>query len=182
MSFHDTAADLHQEEGNILMWLLVWAELAVFGALLAAFILQDLQDPAGFAAGKALLGSRIAGLNTVVLLLSGWQAAQALLPERGSFLQRLHFLAAGLLGLLFILLKAVEYRQEWQVAGHGGTEVFWQLYALTTGFHLAHVAFLSALLLWFAWRPGRSGAALAVILWHVTDLVWLAIFPILYLS
>ncbi len=182
MSFHDTAEDLHQEEGNILMWLLVWAELAVFGALLFGFMLQGLRNPAGFAAGKALLASRIAGFNTVVLLLSGWQAAQAVLPERSRFFRRIHFLAAGLLGLVFILLKLFEYAGEWQVAARGGSEVFWQLYTLTTGFHLAHVVFLSGLLLWFAWRPGRSGAALAVILWHVTDLVWLAIFPIIYLS
>lgn len=182
MALNDTAEDLHQEEGNILMWLLVWGELAVFAALLLGFLIRSLDDPAGFEAGKALLGARVAGLNTVVLLFSGWQAAQAVLPDRSDFFRRIHFLAAGLLGLVFILLKAWEYGQEWHAAALGGSSAFWEMYTLTTGFHLVHVVFLSALLLWFAWRPARSGAALAVILWHVTDLVWLAIFPIVYLS
>lgn len=183
MALDDSTRDLQQEEdGNILMWLLVWGELAIFAALLVAFLFKGVQDPAGFAIAKSHLAARTAGLDTIVLLLSGWQAAQALIPTRTQLFRRIHLLSAGVLGLVFIALKIVEYSQEWAAATAGGSAAFWELYYLTTGFHLAHVAFLSALLLLFGWRPPQSGTATVVVLWHVTDLVWLAIFSIVYLS
>lgn len=183
MALNDTAPNLQREEDdNILMWLLVWGELAIFAALLVAFLIKGVQDPQGFAAAKSHLAARTAGLNTIVLLLSGWQAAQAVIPSRSPLFRRIHLLSAGLLGFVFIALKIVEYGQEWVASAAGGSPAFWELYYLTTGFHLAHVAFLSGLLLLFAWRPPQTGTGTVVVLWHVTDLVWLAIFSIVYLS
>ena len=51
-----------------------------------------------------------------------------------------------------------------------------------TGFHLLHVAFGAIILLLVALRPARENVTLIATLWHVIDLVWLVIFPILYLA
>lgn len=171
-----------QATGDLLMWILIWGELLIFAALLAAFAFQAVQDREGFEAGRALLSSRLAGLNTVVLLLSGWFAALAVRAEASVFFRRVHLLAAGGLGLLFAGLKIAEYRQEWPIASLPEAGTFFEAYMMLTGYHLAHVVFLAALLLFLAFRQGTDDIRRVATLWHVTDLVWLAIFPLVYLS
>ncbi len=53
---------------------------------------------------------------------------------------------------------------------------------LLTGFHLMHVLFGSVVLALVAWRPTRSNVLLITTLWHAIDLVWLVMFPVLYLA
>ena len=55
------------------------------------------------------------------------------------------------------------------------------MYFLVTGFHLAHVAFLPVLMLLSAIRPKAETAGALATFWHVVDLVWLVLFPVLYL-
>lgn len=171
-----------QATGDLLMWILVWGELVIFAALIGAFALQSVMDPDGFAAGRSLLSSRLAGLNTVVLLLSGWFGALAVRAEHDRFFRRVHLILAGGLGFLFVALKIIEYRQEWAISSLAGTETFLQAYGMLTGYHLAHVLFLAVLLLVLAFRQSTGDIRRVVTLWHVTDLVWLAIFPLVYLS
>ncbi|MBB4065395.1 cytochrome c oxidase subunit 3 [Gellertiella hungarica] len=169
-------------DGDLLMWILIWGELVIFAALIGAFALQALKDPAGFEAGRALLASRMAGLNTVVLLLSGWFAALAVRAGNSRFFRRVHLIAAGGLGMVFAVLKIAEYRQEWPIASLPGAESFFQSYVILTGYHLAHVVFLAGLLLLLAFRQSSGDIRRVATLWHVTDLVWLALFPLIYLS
>ncbi|MBC2775972.1 cytochrome c oxidase subunit 3 family protein, partial [Rhizobium sp. AQ_MP] len=61
-------------------------------------------------------------------------------------------------------------------------DTFFELYFIITGFHLLHVFFGAIALLLVAWRPARENLVLIATLWHVIDLVWLVIFPILYLA
>ena len=57
-----------------------------------------------------------------------------------------------------------------------------ELYLLITGFHLAHVLFVALLLLAVAWRPARREVATVATIWHLIDLVWLLILPVVYLG
>lgn len=171
-----------QATGDLLMWILVWGELLIFAALIGAFAYQAVVDMAGFDAGRALLSSRLAGLNTVILLLSGWFAALAVRAENNAFFRRVHLLSAGGLGLVFVVLKGLEYRQEWPIASLPGAEAFFETYMMLTAYHLAHVVFLAGLLLFLAFRQSTDDIRRVAALWHVTDLVWLAIFPLVYLS
>ncbi len=85
-------------------------------------------------------------------------------------------------GLVFVAIKLVEYSHEIQFAGDEAAGSFLELYFLLTGFHLMHVLFGSVVLVLVARRPTRSNVLLITTLWHAIDLVWLVMFPVLYLA
>ena len=67
-------------------------------------------------------------------------------------------------------------------AAAGGTELLRWLYPLIVGFHFAHVLFAAGLLLLVAWRPVPRHVATVATIWHLIDLVWLLILPVIYLG
>lgn len=72
-----TTTEERDEGGDLLLWVLVWGELAAFGILLTGYVVMSMLHPESFALAKLHLAPRLAGLNTVVLLASSWQAALA---------------------------------------------------------------------------------------------------------
>lgn len=175
------AAEERGEGGNLILWILVWSELAVFGILLAGFMTMSVLNPESFAAGKLQLDGRLASFNTLVLIASGWLAAEAV-PAPTERVRRLSLVAAAALGFLFVGFKLLEYRHESGFFGQAAYGAFFELYLLITGFHLAHVLFLAIVMLLLARRPDRGNVVLVTTLWHVVDIVWLVIFPVVYLG
>lgn len=166
-----------EREGDLLLWILVWSEFAAFGALLSAFLIRSLMEPAAFAEARAHLSPGLAALNTVILLVSGWQAA---LAARNPLAARRPLVLAALGGFAFVAVKLFEYAGE---AGFAVSDAagFFELYFLVTGFHLLHVLFGAGVLLVVAWRPSRANVHLIATLWHAIDLIWLVMFPVIYL-
>lgn len=177
-----TAISDEEPEDNLLLWILVWSELVTFAILLTAFMIMSLVDIDGVTALRSHLSPGLAAANTVVLLLSGWQAAIAVRSHHDSRVVRRPLLCASLFGLVFVAIKLVEYSHELPFAGDAAAGSFFELYFLLTGFHLLHVLFGSFILMLVAWRPSRSNVVLIATLWHAIDLVWLVMFPILYLA
>ncbi|EYD76019.1 Nitric oxide reductase activation protein NorE [Rubellimicrobium mesophilum DSM 19309] len=97
--------------GDLLIWVLIVSELAVFGAGLLAFLVVRLGDPSGFAAAQDQLHRVSASINTVVLVTSGWLAARATREAQAGRVgpTRLNLALAGLLGIVFLVLKGREY-------------------------------------------------------------------------
>ncbi|MFC3074564.1 cytochrome c oxidase subunit 3 [Shinella pollutisoli] len=169
-------------DDSLLLWVLVWSELVAFGALLAAFLVMSALDPQGAAALRGHLSPGLAGANTLILVLSGWQAALAVRRRDEGLAVRRPLVLAAMLGLAFVAVKLLEYSREIDFVGDPAAGGFFELYFLVTGFHLLHVLFGSVLLLLVAWRPSRANVFLIATLWHAIDLVWLVMFPILYLA
>ncbi|PDS40605.1 NorE accessory protein for nitric oxide reductase [Rhizobium anhuiense] len=162
---------------DLLVWILSWSELAAFGALLSAFVAVSWIHPEEVAAGRANLHHLIPIVNTVVLLTSGWFAAVA--DSQTTVLRRrIALLGASAGGMLFVALKIHEYSLE------GATlladDTFSTLYMLMTGFHLAHVLFGSLVLALLVRYPSRQNVYMMTTLWHVIDIVWLVMFPVVY--
>ncbi len=162
---------------ELLLWILIWSELAVFTALLAAFTIANVLDPAGFAATRSHLDLGQAGIATAVLLTSGLFAARA--PRMRHPSRDLLLAAAG--GALFCALKISAYLRELPLAGAQDGRMF-EMYVLITGFHLVHVFFGTLLLAGVAWRPSRTAVTTVVTIWHVIDLVWITILPVVYIG
>lgn len=170
------------DEDSVLLWILVWSELVAFGVLFTALLIFALLHPREAAFARLHLSSGLAACNTLVLLTSGWQAAAALRPNAGTARTRLHLVFAACGGMVFVAVKIWEYVGEAAAASDPSAGDFFEIYFLMTGFHLIHVAFGSILLLIVAAKPSRSNITLVTTLWHVVDLIWIVMFPLLYLG
>lgn len=166
-----------------MMWLLIACEVLVFGLALVYYAAARAQDREGFLAAQDGL-DRLAGtLNTAVLLTSGLFAALAVEAReagrrRGA---RVMLGLASLLGVAFLAIKAGEYATEIS-AGHGlAAGGFFTLYFLITGFHAAHVVFGLIVLAIVAVYDSIENMETGTAFWHMVDLIWVVIFPCLYL-
>ncbi|MGY8676313.1 cytochrome c oxidase subunit 3 family protein [Bradyrhizobium sp. UFLA05-153] len=169
--------------GDPMIWVLIFSELAAFGLFPGAFAIAQLVQPALFASGQAALDSGLAGMNTVVLVTSGWAAARGTLAARNGTrrIARRWLLGAMALGGVFIAIKLMEYAQE---IGHGNgleTSPFFTLYFLLTGFHLLHVGLGIVILAVVCRRAEAASVETGTAFWHMVDLVWIVMFPIVYL-
>jgi len=186
--------------GQFGMWIFIASELLFFGGLFFAYANGRLGAPAGFAeAGRhtdVLLGT----LNTAVLLTSSLCVALAV-ESAAHGRKRLtpRFLwAAVALGCGFLVIKGIEYRQDWLehlVPGPDfalqtpGAQTFFMLYFTATLLHAVHMLVgICALALYarHARHPAsewlRSSRLEGVgLYWHFVDVVWLGLYPLLYL-
>ncbi len=177
--------------GGLLVWLIVLLEVFTFCVGLVVFIAQSKSDPAIFRRGRDSLNQTIALSNTLILLTGGWCMANSLTRLRAGAtrLAGRWIGGAGLSALAFLALKSVEYADK-LAHGHGlHADGFFTLYWLLTGFHFLHVATAMVILLWM-WRGLRRGDYTAThhedvegagIFWHLCDLIWLLLYPIIYL-
>jgi nitric oxide reductase NorE protein len=176
--------------GDITMWFVIALEMLTFGLLFIVYAVARAKDPSTFRAGQAGLDLNLGALNTVILLSGSWCVARgvhALRSARGSAGARWLWGAAAL-GTAFLLVKGFEYRQKLS-AGHGPeSDDFWMFYYLLTGFHFMHVA--AAVLIVAAvaflvprrpWGPADTQAPeTAAVFWHMVDLLWVVLFPLVY--
>ena len=170
-----------EADGDLVMWILVWSELVAFGALICGFLVMSFFHPESFSLAKLHLDARLASINTLVLITSGWLAAEAARAVSET-IRRIALIASATLGLAFAAVKLLEYQGEWKFAGDATFHSFFELYFMITGFHLAHVIFLSLVMFLISRKPDRSNVAIVTTVWHVVDVVWLVIFPVVYLG
>jgi nitric oxide reductase NorE protein len=169
--------------GEPMIWVLIFSEFAVFGLLLGAFVVARAVNPSVFVSGQAVLDAGLAGVNTVVLVTSGWAAARGAVAARNGVApacRRWLALAIGL-GCAFVAIKLLEYANEIATGAGLETSAFFTLYFLLTGFHLLHVV-LGMVILAVVLRGADVGAVeTGTSFWHMVDLVWVVMFPIIYL-
>lgn len=186
----ERAGGLAALPGNLMMWILIFSELAVFGAAFIGFAVARVLDPAIFATGQAHLNGTAGALNTMVLVTSGYLAARGVAAgRRGAVAQaRRAMMAAAAVGSVFLAVKAMEYSATLGAGLTIDTDTFFTLYFLLTGFHALHVV-LGIVILLLVSRSGpetmpetlienlETGAAF----WHMVDLVWVILYPLVYL-
>ncbi|MBV2361636.1 cytochrome c oxidase subunit 3 [Thalassococcus sp. CAU 1522] len=179
----EPAGMLDELPGELMMWVLIVSELLVFGAGMAAYLGMRLTDPAGFVEAQSHLNRTAAAVNTLVLVSSGALAALAVhFAEIGRTARARRALAgAAVLGVVFLVVKWMEYAAK---AAHGiawDTHPFFTFYYGLTGFHAAHVlagiVILGLVSINARPRTIETGAAF----WHMVDLVWVLLFPVIYL-
>lgn len=169
--------------GHLMMWVLIFSELVAFGALLGSFCVARAFNRAVFDAGQAQLDPLFAGLNTFVLVLSGWCAARSCAAAKSgaAAIARRWTFGATALGAGFVALKIVEYAADFAHGIDVETSPFFTLYFLLTGFHLLHVVLGIVILIVVAWRARAVDMETGAAFWHMVDLIWLLMFPIVYL-
>lgn len=174
---------LSQLPGNPMIWLLIISEIAVFGAGFAGFVIAFLLDPETFIRSQDTLNRLAGAINTMVLVTSGLFAALAVKEESEGRTGRMRMwiLLAILTGLVFLGVKYVEYAGE-IAAGHTiDTNTFFTLYYLLTGFHALHVVLGIVILAVVAWKHSLDNLETGAAFWHMVDLIWVILFPVVYL-
>ncbi len=172
--------------GKIAVWWFLASEIMVFGGLVASYIAFRLGGT-GWAEASAHLSVTFAAVNTLVLLTSSLTIVQAFAAaERGDAAATRLFLGLTIVGgLAFLGIKAVEYTTEIRAGFTPGAGIFWSFYYTMTGLHALHViggiAVNVVLFLGPRLRTPRR-LEFAGLYWHFVDVVWIFLFPLLYLS
>jgi nitric oxide reductase NorE protein len=172
--------------GNPMMWILILGELAVFGALFVGFAVARALDPVTFNASQAHLDGLLGGLNTMVLVTSGWLVAIAVQrrasnPSVSNPGHRPAMFGAMAFGAVFLAIKVVEYADKIGQGFAPETDMFFQLYYLMTGFHALHVVMGLIILGIVTWRDSLENMETGAAFWHMVDLIWVLLYPLVYL-
>jgi nitric oxide reductase NorE protein len=165
--------------------------MLVFGAFFATFMVERAKAPEIFDVARRTLHLGIGLTNTLVLLTSSLFVVVALRALRSGAHQvaRSAVMAAMACGGVFIALKVFEY-SSLITDGHGvGANHFYLYYFILTGVHLFHVCVGMGVLTFLLTQTRRreiSETRMAVVeggacFWHLVDLLWIVLFPLLYL-
>jgi cytochrome c oxidase subunit III len=193
-----------QREATTLgMWVFLVTEVLFFGGLFMVYLVYRTWYPDAFAAASHELDVVLGTVNTAILITSSLTMALAVhaaqLGQRR--LLMLLLLATMALGLAFLGIKSVEYYHkfvEHHVPGPGfqfekehirQAQLFFSLYFLMTGLHALHMVIglgIMTWMLWWAWRgiitaEYSSPIEISGLYWHFVDIVWIFLFPLLYL-
>jgi cytochrome c oxidase subunit 3 len=184
------------------LWLFLATEVLFFGGFFFLYTVARTQDPAGFAQGAAHSNLLLGTINTVLLMTS---SATLTVAERAARMgwaraTRWGLLATLALGTTFLVVKGFEYRQDlsehlfpttpaFPFIGNIGATRFWSFYWFVTIVHAIHLTIglgCVARLLWLD-RAGTLTrrwmvAEVTTLYWHLVDIVWLLLWPLLYLA
>jgi cytochrome c oxidase subunit 3 len=197
-----------QHEASTLgMWMFLATEILFFGGILAAYTIYRLLYYGAFRDGAHHQNWRIGAANTAVLIGSSLTMALAVWAAQTSRrnLTVIMLILTLLLGGVFLGVKAYEYSQHIHEGLFPGTlftyvdeenpgytkgvELFMMFYFAMTGLHALHMVIGAGLLIWMIFRARRgdfgpeyySPVEVMGLYWHFVDIVWIFLFPLLYL-
>ncbi|MGI9558965.1 MAG: cytochrome c oxidase subunit 3 family protein [Thermodesulfobacteriota bacterium] len=173
------------------MWLFLGTEVLLFGGLFAAYALFRAKFPALFHESSEELNVTLGALNTVVLIFSSLTMALAVAAaKQGDKKKVLIFLGITIFcAFVFGVNKYFEYGAKFSHHIYPSTNLFFALYFMMTGLHMIHV-FVGILLLGVIFVLTQRNAfsaeyntpvELVGLYWHLVDLIWIYLFPLLYL-
>jgi cytochrome c oxidase subunit 3 len=203
LAHHFESLEKQTHAARLGMWLFLATEVLLFTALFAAYGVYRFLYPDGFAEASRAIETWIGFVNTLVLVSSSLTVAMGLDAATKGDGRRtaLLFGFSVLCALIFLGFKAVEYThhfQEGQLPGRfytfegvhaAGAPIFFALYFLITGLHGIHVVIGMTVLIVIGTRAylGYYSPAyhvpveLAGLYWHLVDLIWIFVFPLIYL-
>jgi heme/copper-type cytochrome/quinol oxidase subunit 3 len=185
--------DTGLNNGKIGIWLFLASEVMLFGALFASYILIRTGMP-NWPRGDTILNVPLATFNTIVLITSSVTMVMAWASlKRDDFSKfRLYMGSTVLLGGAFLVVKYFEYSAKFDHGYYPRTNTFLAIYFTMTALHMFHVMGGMAVNAYF-WGPGAklwktdkehfiNRVENSGLFWHFVDLVWIFLFPILYLT
>ena len=209
LAHHFDNMEQQREAGNLGMWVFLAQEVMFFGGLFLVYTLYRSTYPEAFAAASNHLNVTLGATNTVVLIVSSLTMALAVYYAQTGVrrAQILFLIVTMILGTTFLVIKGIEYYDKYRdhlipVAGmfqwegelpHGVApqhlQMFYWIYFAMTGLHALHMIIGLGIMTWLvyhAWR-GRftpeyhAPVEISGLYWHFVDIVWIFLFPLLYL-
>ncbi|MGP8214434.1 MAG: heme-copper oxidase subunit III [Bacteroidia bacterium] len=185
-------------EGRLGVWVLIAGELVIFGGLIASYLLYRLRYPQ-WSEMAAHTSTLIGAINTVVLLCSSFTVVKAHEAAIKRDIKKVttYMLCTISGGLIFLIDKSIEYTHEiehgftftspqLQQAGDYVSPLFWSYYYIMTGLHSLHVL-VGMIVMIVVLKQVQKGnnlhrVELAGMYWHMVDLIWIFLFPLLYIA
>ena len=184
----DTATGI--PSGKLGMWLFLASEVMFFTGLFGAYIVLRAGHPA-WPGSEGHLNVWIGTFNTLVLICSSTTIVLALVAAETKSVAavRKWLLVTIGLGVLFLCIKGFEYYAKFSHHILPSTNLFWGSYFVMTGFHALHVlggVIFNLLVLSYTrksslWDSHGHRLEIAGLYWHFVDIVWIFLFPMLYL-
>jgi nitric oxide reductase NorE protein len=177
--------------GDLAMWCFILAELLVFGVFFLAYAFARTHDVELFNASQLELDRTSGFINTMLLISGSYFVVLAVHRIRHGHSRACTrwLIAAMACGAAFLVLKLVEFGGKIEAGISMSTNTFYMFYLGLGFFHFMHVVLgmviLGAVTL-KAWRGGYHAADYAGVetgaaYWHMVDLVWIVLFPLIYL-
>ena len=199
--------DQQRESASLGMWVFLVTEVLFFGGMFMTYTLNRSTYPGVFGEASRSIRLSLGAINTVVLIGSSLTMAMAVWASQAGKKKLIPtFLIATLaLGTVFLGIKAVEYHDKYvehhipvpsfsfepgaDVATNAHAQLFFSLYFAMTGLHALHMIIGAGLLLWLLRESLRgrftpqynTPVELVGLYWHFVDIVWIFLFPLLYL-
>ena len=203
VAHHFDSLEQEFDSNRMGMWLFLASEIMMFGGLFVGAIWFMTIHPQAFSEGSHHLDWRMGTLNTFFLLTSGLTMGLAVFAaQRGEQAKvKTNVLISIVLASGFLVVKYFEYASKihhgtlpgkyWHAEGFTDpfAHVFYGLYFVMTGLHGLHVLIGMALMAWCLMRAGQTRFSRAyftpvemvALYWALVDLVWVFLFPLLYL-
>jgi cytochrome c oxidase subunit 3 len=203
LAHHFEDLDQQHEAVSLGMWAFLVQEVMFFGGLFACYLVFRTRYPGAFAEGSSHLPTELGTLNTAVLIGSSLTMALAVREAQLGRGRKSALFIAGtmVLALVFLGVKSVEYSHKWhdglvpglhwmpQPGADPHLLQFYAMYFVMTGCHALHMLIglgLMVVVARKAWRGVYSpqnylGVEILGLYWHFVDLVWIFLFPLLYL-
>ena len=203
LQHHFQTLGQQQEAATLGMWVFLVTEVMFFGGLLMAYLLYRVWYPEAWSEGSLELDIRLGGFNTVVLIASSLTMALGVrAAQTGAQKATVRWLLLTMaLGLTFLVVKFFEYKHKWDLHHIPGfdfhfegphasqVEIFLSLYFSLTGLHALHMVIgvsLLAVITWMAHKrrfspEWNTPVEISGLYWHFVDIVWIFLFPLLYL-
>lgn len=200
---HFTSMDQQREASTLGMWAFLVTEIMFFGGLFVAYALYRSMYAVGFAEASLRLNLVLGALNTGILICSSLTMVLAVRSAQLGHQRPLvrYLLVTIVLGSAFLVIKAFEYTHkihehlvpnasfEFDGAYAAPAKIFFSLYFMMTGLHAIHMIIGIGVLLVLLYQSikGRFTAEyyspidVAGLYWHFVDIVWIFLFPLLYL-
>ncbi|MDO8527818.1 MAG: cytochrome c oxidase subunit 3 family protein [Deltaproteobacteria bacterium] len=204
VAHHFASAEQAFESSKLGLWLFLVTEILLFGGLFVVYIIFRGLYPETFHACSHELNKVLGGINTIVLICSSLSMAMAVDRTRqndsnkaNQYLMITLFCAA-----MFMVIKYIEYQHKFHegllpggnftfpgLQGDPKAPLFFSLYFMMTGLHGIHVLVGMGLISWILYRSNKkqfnssyyTPVELVGLYWHLVDLIWIYLFPLLYL-
>ena len=201
---HFDTVEQQQHSSTLGMWVFLVTEVMFFGGMFCSYMIYRNMYPEAFASTSRYMNVMLGAFNTAVLICSSLTMALAVRSSQlGQRKALIWFLVLTLLlGCVFLGIKAVEYHEKWvdhHIPGPGfhfedtrytqHAQILFFLYFAMTGMHAVHMIVGAGLLTWLIWMAERNRFSsswytpveMIGLYWHFVDIVWIFLFPLLYL-
>jgi cytochrome c oxidase subunit 3 len=203
LAHHFSTAEQQRDSAKLGLWIFLVTEVLLFGGLFTAYSVYRAWNPDMFFNAHKALDLTLGTINTIILISSSLTMALAIrsIQSNKREISLLFLIVTLLLAATFLVIKYFEYRHKFHLGqlpgkfytytGIQGTNphIFFTFYFMMTGLHALHIIGGMSVMSWVAYRLSQNQFSseyytpveLIGLYWHFVDLVWIYLFPLLYL-